>query len=81
VAGHVACDLDGETVILNLDTGIYYGLNRTGTRIWQLLADERSLDDLIEALRREYGLGAAECESVAAFTQKLAEAGLLIEKQ
>ena len=26
-------ELDGEAVILNLDTGIYFGLNRTGTRI------------------------------------------------
>ena len=30
-------ELDGEAVILNLETGLYFGLNEMGTRIWQRL--------------------------------------------
>lgn len=29
--------LDGEAVVLNLRTGVYYTLNGTGTRLWELL--------------------------------------------
>ncbi len=38
-------ELDGEAVILNLDTGIYFGLDAVGTRIWRLI-EERSRSGL-----------------------------------
>lgn len=34
---NLACDLADETVILNIETGIYYGLDSIGTFIWKLL--------------------------------------------
>jgi len=30
--------LNCETVILDLDSGTYFGLDEVGTRVWQLLA-------------------------------------------
>ena len=32
-------ELDGETVLLNLQSERYYGLDDVGTRMWQLLAE------------------------------------------
>jgi len=32
-------ELDGEAVILNLETGTYFGLDTVGTRIWQFCQD------------------------------------------
>ena len=39
----VSRDLEGEAVILNLDSGTYFGLDRVGTRIWSLLQEGGSL--------------------------------------
>ena len=36
-------ELDGEAVILNLDTGIYFGLDAVGTRIWRLIEERKPL--------------------------------------
>ena len=30
-------ELSGETVLLNLESGVYYGLDAVGTRVWQLM--------------------------------------------
>jgi hypothetical protein len=30
-------ELDGEAVVLQLDDGVYFGLDPVGTRLWQLL--------------------------------------------
>jgi len=34
-------ELDGEAVLLNLKTGIYFGLNPVATRMWQLIVEQR----------------------------------------
>jgi hypothetical protein len=47
-------DLDGEAVILHLDSGTYFGLNAVGTRIWQLMEREGRLTAVLDDLRAEY---------------------------
>jgi hypothetical protein len=47
-------DLDGEAVILHLESGTYFGLNSVGTRIWQLMATDGRLTIVLDALRAEY---------------------------
>lgn len=47
-------ELDGEIVILNLETGIYFGLDAVGARTWKLIEDHGSLGVVFEALRSEY---------------------------
>jgi hypothetical protein len=47
-------DLDGEAVILHLDSGLYFGLNAVGTRIWQLLERDGRLTAVLDDLRAEY---------------------------
>ena len=47
-------DLDGEAVILHLDSGTYFGLNAVGTRIWQLLERDGRLTAVLDDLRAEY---------------------------
>ncbi len=36
---HLSSNVAGETVILGMEDGQYYGLNPVGTRIWDLLRD------------------------------------------
>jgi hypothetical protein len=47
-------ELDDEAVLLNLKTGVYFGLNPAGLRIWQLLAAGSSLHRVLETLNDEY---------------------------
>jgi len=47
-------ELEGEMVLLNLETGIYFGLDPIGTRIWTLLRERESLQQVFEVLLQEY---------------------------
>jgi len=47
-------DLDGEAVLLNLETGTYFGLNEVGTRMWNLLQQHSALQRVFENMQEEY---------------------------
>ena len=71
-------ELDGEAVILNLDTGIYFGLNPTGTRIWNLLAEHGSLQEVFEAMADEYEVSSDSLEKdILQLVSQLCEKGLV----
>ena len=53
-AGVMFRDLDGEAVVLELDSGRYYGLNETGTRMWLLLLEHGEVEPALRALLEEY---------------------------
>jgi hypothetical protein len=46
--------LGDEAVILNLGTGVYFGLDDVGTRMWQLISEHGSTEKVVEALLAEY---------------------------
>ena len=52
--GVVFQELDGEAVILSLDSGQYYGLDAVGTRLWTLLGEHGALAPAYQALLEEY---------------------------
>ena len=47
-------DLDGEIIILNLASGVYFGLNAVGSRAWSALAESGSVPHAIEVLKSEF---------------------------
>ena len=47
-------ELQGEAVVLNLKSGVYFGLDPVGTRIWQLFAAHESLSEIAHAIVAEY---------------------------
>lgn len=59
----VSCDLEGETAILQLSSGVYYGLDAIGTRIWTLLDRPSTLCDLVDRIVAEYDVHPTRCES------------------
>ena len=64
--------VDGELIALSIENGACYGLNAVGTRIWDLLAEPRSLDSLCEQLVREFEIDPAACrEQVLEFVEQL----------
>ena len=59
----VSCDLVGEAVILNLKSGVYYGLNPVGARVWSLIQEPRTVRAVLDALLEEYDVDPGCCES------------------
>jgi len=55
VPAHVlARDLDGELVLLNLDSEQYFGLDPVGTRMWVALTESPSVEAALDRLQAEY---------------------------
>jgi hypothetical protein len=70
--------IDDETVMMSLERDNYYSLDATGSRIWALLENPLTLNELCAALMQEYEVDASACRrDVEAFLRKLAEQGLL----
>lgn len=55
--------VDGELIGMSVEQGACYGLNAVGTRIWELLAEPRSIDSLCDQLTSEYDVEAGDCLS------------------
>jgi hypothetical protein len=71
-------ELQGEAVLLDLKTGVYFGLDRVGTRIWQLLGEHELLSDVVEVMLKEYDVPEQRCtEDLVALVQRLSDNGLL----
>jgi hypothetical protein len=62
VKDQVSCALDGETVILHLGSGTYYGLNAVGSTIWNLIQEPRTIAEIHDRLLQQYEADAGECE-------------------
>lgn len=50
----VTREVEGELVLLDLESGIYFGLDAIGVRIWRLIEDGNSLSAVIEAMLAEF---------------------------
>jgi hypothetical protein len=60
--GLVEAEVDNEVVLLNIDTGLCYGLNRVGARIWNELTVPIRIGDLCTKLVNEFEVDQATCE-------------------
>ena len=47
-------EISGETVLLDLESECYFGLDAVGTRIWQLIRDSGDLRTIYNTLLEEY---------------------------
>jgi len=68
-------ELGGEAVLLNLRTGVYYGLNETGAALWSRLVECRDPARVLAAFARDYAVAPARLERdlrdlIAALTGK-----------
>jgi len=52
----MARKLDGEWVFLNLESGVYYGLNETGSLIWDQLASQKDYKEILQCLEAEFSI-------------------------
>ena len=78
---HVMSRLVGdETVLLDLETGHYFGLDNVGQRIWESVSKGEDLGETVSAIVTEYDVDKAQAEAdVIEFARTLIERGLLVE--
>ena len=75
---HLSSDLGGETVILHMGEGVYFGLDEVGTVIWKLIQEPRQVAEVCDELRVEYEVEEGRCEeAVLRLLREMSEAGLI----
>ena len=71
-------EVGGETVLLDLASEQYFGLDEVGTRIWQLLNEGLGQGAMVDVLLDEYEVERARLETdVRELIGSLLEAGLI----
>lgn len=77
-AGVVFRRVGEETVLLDFERGVYFGLNEVGSRVWELLEAGKEEAEIVDVLTGEYEAGRPEiAQDVAALLGELASHGLL----
>ena len=63
IKNHLSTPVEEETVLLNLDTGIYNCLDPVASTIWHHLKEPISLAELRRKILVEYEVSAEKCTS------------------
>lgn len=75
----ISTQLDDEAVLLNTHTGLYFGLDAVGARIWELLSGGAAEDEIAQRISQEYDAPEAQiARDVADFLHLLADRGLTV---
>jgi len=75
----VSSNMDGETVMMSIDNGEYYGLDPIGSRIWELLENPIEVNALLETLLEEFDVTKEQClDDTLEFLNQLLEKKLLL---
>jgi Coenzyme PQQ synthesis protein D (PqqD) len=76
--GVISATVGDDLVLLNPDSEVFFSLNETAARIWELLAEPRTQEDLVETLREEYDVSESQCQTaVSTFLAQAREHGVL----
>jgi hypothetical protein len=74
-------DLDGEAVLLDLKTGVYYSLNEVGAEVWRLLGDGADETEIAEAIVAAYEVTPEEAAAdISELINDLSSEGLIIKE-
>ena len=77
-----AQEVDGEMVLLDMESENYFGLDEVGTAIWQAMQEKESLQKVLEVLLELYDVEAEILErDLSDFVNKLLESGLVEVKR
>jgi len=72
--------IEGEAVILSMENKVLRGLNPVGSRIWELIDGQRSLEEITGSIVQEFDVTPADAaQDVRAFIQELLDRGLVTQ--
>ena len=77
----ISQEVSGETVLLDLNSEHYFGLDEVGTRIWQLIDSSGNLQEIYDTMLSEYEVEADQLlEDMAQLLGDIEKAGLVALK-
>ena len=78
----ISSEIQGETVMVNIDLGKYFALNDVASAIWNELETERSEEEIVQALLAQFDVDEKECRTqVNYFIKELVHLNLIKEVQ
>ncbi len=74
----IATDMDGDTVMMNIEHGEYYGISGVGSRVWELLEKPVTIEEIVTIICREFDVSQVTCKAdMGQFINELEALGLL----
>ena len=74
----MACELNGEVVLLHLDRARYFGLQDVGAAIWNSLGEPISIADICDHILAQFDVAPTVCrDHVIKFLTRLHGVGLI----
>ena len=72
-------EIDGEIVMLSIENSEYYGLDKVGSRIWELIEKPVTIKELVSNLLVEFDVDENRCwNETTNFLSRLDEKKLLV---
>jgi hypothetical protein len=57
----VAAEMDGDLVMMSIESGEYFGLGGVGSRIWSLMEQPTTEPEIVKALCADYDVDETTC--------------------
>lgn len=81
VGEFVETEIDGELILMHIDTGSFFSMESTGHKVWKLLDKYENTDDIIKYILDHYGASKDNCaDEVENFILDLDNAGFVVIK-
>jgi hypothetical protein len=77
-SSQVSSTIRGDTVILDLESGTYFGTTAVGSEIWRFIQERRTFADVIEMVVVQFSVSLEQAElDTREFVEHLSEVGLI----
>lgn len=77
--GYLVSDMDGEKVMMDIESGKYYNLGNTGGIIWDIIQAPTLFTELISHLTSEFEISNEDClEQVKPFLEHMYQEKLIV---
>ena len=74
----IATDMDGDTVMMSVERGSYFGMGSVGSHAWTLLAQPTTLAEMTRAICASFDVDESVCHTdLQKFMQELLKNGLV----
>ena len=74
----IEAEIDGDVVMMNPATGDYYGLGSVAGRIWKLLEQPLTEEQIVEVLLEEFEVSETQCrKEVADFIKQMCNSSVV----
>ena len=74
----ISCDMAGEAVVLNMKSGVYYGMDQVGALVWSLVDEPRTVEYIRETILQQFEVEPESCErDLIAFLYEMESAELI----